>query len=52
MKNTNIELNQTEEDLLTYEVSDETLEAAAGTGKVKAGNYTLGFCTGLSECPG
>ena len=41
----------TDEDILTFEVSDEALETAAGTGKEKAGNYTLGFCTGLSACP-
>ena len=41
----------TNEDVLAFEVSDEALEAAAGTGKEKAGNYTLGFCTGLSACP-
>ena len=40
-----------EENLLTYEVSDETLEIAAGTAKEEA-NFTLGACTGLSECPG
>jgi hypothetical protein len=41
----------TEEDILSFDVSDEALETAAGTGKEKAGNYTLGFCTGLSACP-
>jgi hypothetical protein len=39
-----------EEDLLTCEVSDETLEAA-GVNEV-LGNYTLAACTGLSVCPG
>ena len=42
----------TDDDILTFEVSDEALETAAGTGKEKAGNYTLGFCSGLSVCPG
>ena len=41
-----------EEEILSYEVSDEALETAAGTGKEKAGNYTLLFCSGLTECPG
>jgi hypothetical protein len=41
----------TEQEILAFEVSDEALESAAGTGKEKAGNYTLGFCTGLSACP-
>jgi hypothetical protein len=38
-----------EEDLLTFEVSDEALETAGGN--VIAGNYTLSACTGLSVCP-
>jgi hypothetical protein len=45
-------LDQTDEAILNYEVSDEALETAGGAGKEKAGNYTLGFCTGLSACPG
>jgi hypothetical protein len=44
-------LDQIDEEILSYEVSDEALETAAGTGKEKAGNYTLGFCSGLSVCP-
>jgi hypothetical protein len=43
--------DQTEEDLIVYEISDEALETAAGIGMQNAG-YTLGFCTGLSACPG
>ena len=39
-----------EEDLLTYEVSDEVLETAGGNEII--GNYTLAACTGLSVCPG
>jgi hypothetical protein len=39
-----------EEDLLTFEVSDEALETAGGNDI--AGNYTLAACTGLSVCPG
>jgi hypothetical protein len=38
-----------EDDLLTFEVSDEALETAGGNDI--AGNYTLGACTGLSVCP-
>ena len=33
------------------DVSDETLEVAAGAAKIHA-SFTLGSCTGLSECPG
>ena len=42
------EFDQTEEEILTYEVSDDALEVAAGTGK--EANYTM-FCSGIS-CPG
>jgi hypothetical protein len=38
-------------DLLAYEVSDEALEIAAGAAGEQV-NFTLGSCTGLSECPG
>ncbi|HZT26094.1 MAG TPA: hypothetical protein VFA57_10360 [Pseudolabrys sp.] len=48
MKNQMIE--QIEEEILAFDVTDEALEIAAG-GK-EAGNYTLGACTGLSVCPG
>ena len=42
------EFDQTEEEILTYEVSDDALEMAAGTGK--EANFTM-FCSGIS-CPG
>jgi len=51
MGDTIIGLEQTEEQMLTYEVSDEALETAAGTGKEKAGSFTISFCTGLVGCP-
>jgi hypothetical protein len=44
-------LENTEREILAVEVSDAALEIAAGTTKEKA-NFTLGACTGLSECPG
>jgi hypothetical protein len=44
--------DQTEEQILAYEVSDEALETAASTGKEKAASFTLGACTGLAVCPG
>ena len=40
-----------QEDLLSFDVSDEALEVAAGAAKVHA-SFTLASCTGLSECPG
>jgi len=51
MKNIVKSFEQTEEEVLTFEVSDVALEIAAGTAKEKA-NFTLGACSGLSECPG
>ena len=43
-------LDQVEEEMLAYEISDAALETAAGT--ARAGNYTLFFCTALDICPG
>jgi hypothetical protein len=37
-----------QDNVLTTEVSDETLEASAAITDVA---YTLGACTGLSVCP-
>ena len=51
MTNITMGLEETEGDILAIEVSDHVLEIAAGTAKEKA-NFTLGACTGLSECPG
>jgi hypothetical protein len=42
---------QREEEILSFEVSDEALEAAAGSIKEKAGAFTLAFCSGLDTCP-
>ena len=44
-------LEQAEEQVLTYEVSDEALEIAAETGKDRARNITISFCSGLNTCP-
>jgi hypothetical protein len=46
-----IHIDQREEEILTFNVSDEALEAAAGTVE-KAGAFTLAFCSGLDTCPG
>ena len=40
--------DQTEE-ILSYEMSDEALESAAGT--KRAANYTLYYCTALISAP-
>jgi hypothetical protein len=42
---------KTEQETLTFYVSDEALEIAAGAA-MEPVNFTLGACTGLSECPG
>ena len=47
-----LHIDQREEEILTFDVSDEALEAAAGTVKEKAGAFTLAFCSGLDTCPG
>jgi len=39
------------EEELSFEVSDESLEIAAGRMNINE-SFTLGSCTGLSECPG
>jgi hypothetical protein len=44
-------IEQTEEEILTFQVSDEALEAAAGSVKENAGAFTLAFCSGLDTCP-
>jgi hypothetical protein len=51
MNNMTTGLDQNEEDLLIYAISDEVLEAAACIGHEKAENYTLAACTGMSVCP-
>ena len=50
MIGTTMRIEQTEQEVLVFEVSDEALEAAAGTANEKA-HFTLGACSGLSVCP-
>lgn len=40
-----------EDDDLSFQVSDEMLETAAGVGNERGGGITLSFCSGLSTCP-
>jgi hypothetical protein len=47
MNDATIGLDQIEE-LPAHDVSDEALEAAAGSEKA---GYTLAYCSGLSVCP-
>ena len=44
-------ISQTEEEILTYEVADEAVEAAACMVRDAAGSVTLAFCSGLDTCP-
>jgi hypothetical protein len=43
--------NDNEKDALTYQISDEALEASAGRMDQRAGSFTLSFCSGLDTCP-
>jgi hypothetical protein len=40
-----------DEEMLAYDISDETLEIAAGSGRDRIAVFTLANCTGLSACP-
>jgi hypothetical protein len=51
MNESSIGVDLTEEEILIYKVSDETLETAACGMKDKAGAFTLAFCSGLDTCP-
>ena len=37
--------------VLVFDVSDESLERAAGAMGEKAGAFTLAFCSGFDTCP-
>ncbi len=50
MNDTTIGRARPGEEMLTYEVSDETLETAADMGSKQAGDYTL-VCTHFYVCP-
>jgi len=45
MSDTEIDLDETDEEARTDEISDEALECAASTGNANAGNLTM-ICTG------
>jgi len=49
--NDSSKVDLTDEINLSYDVSDEALESAAGAVKEKAGAFTLSFCSGLDTCP-
>jgi hypothetical protein len=47
---TKINLEQTDDSILNFDISDEAIESAGDN--TVAANYTLGACSGLSVCPG
>ncbi len=49
MNLTSVQMDQKEEETLSFDVSDEVLERAATT--EMATPFTLGSCTGVSVCP-
>ncbi|MGO9947975.1 MAG: hypothetical protein ACLPWG_14120 [Steroidobacteraceae bacterium] len=51
MNDTEVECRHTGEQVLTFEVSDDELEAAAAT-QEKVGGFTHIGCTSLPDCPG
>ena len=46
-----IQNDQRDEATLTYEISDEALESAAGAESEKLGRYSIAWCTWLTVCP-
>jgi hypothetical protein len=44
-------IEQIDQEILTFDVSDSALEAAAGSVKEIAAAFTLSFCSGLDTCP-
>jgi hypothetical protein len=46
------ERERIKEFMFVESISDEALEAAAGTGSDRAAKYTLFYCTALDLCPG
>jgi hypothetical protein len=51
MGDTAINPSNADQDVFLFDVSDESLEAAAVPMKDTAGAMTLAFCSGLDACP-
>jgi hypothetical protein len=51
MSDKTIDSERNEDEILSFQVSDEMLEITAGVGNEKGGGITLSFCSGLSTCP-
>ncbi len=44
-------IDATGEEVATFEISDEALEAAAGSMMAKPGAFTMAFCSSVNSCP-
>jgi hypothetical protein len=51
MRDTTNSFDLSENDMLSYDVPDETLEIAAGSGPENSRAMTVAMCTGLDVCP-
>jgi len=51
MTDINNRSDRIEDDILTYEVSDEALEIAACVMDGKPAAFTIAMCSGLDSCP-
>jgi hypothetical protein len=51
MNENTIDFTDLEDDILSYEVSDKAVEAAAALFEGQAKNATISFCSGLDTCP-
>jgi hypothetical protein len=51
MNEANVEFDLNEEEMLTHEISDEAVEAAACAGSENARAFTIAMCTGQADCP-
>jgi hypothetical protein len=51
MDGTTLKIDQVEEDILSYDVSDDALEAAACNGSDKPAALTVAMCSGFDSCP-
>jgi hypothetical protein len=51
MNESTINFADTEKDILTYEVSDQAVEAAAALLEGQGKNATISFCSGLDSAP-
>ena len=51
MHDTNERDDQSDEEALSFDISDVALEAAAAEIKYKAGSQSISFCSGIDTCP-